>query len=106
MAMSLSPTLILADEPTSALDVTVEAGVVRDLLALKDKTAVVIVTHNMAVASKIADYIGVMKGGEFVEFGLRDEIIFAPKEDYIKKLLLSVPQIRAEIGAEMGGRQL
>lgn len=97
MAMTMNPKLLLADEPTSALDVTIQAQVVQEMLDLRDArgTAIIIVTHNMGVASRMSDYIAVMKNGELMEFGKRDEVIDRPKNDYTKKLLSVVPELEA-----------
>ena len=80
MAMTSTPTILLADEPTSALDVTIQAQVVHQMKELRSQygTAIMMVTHNMGVASYISDKIGVMKEGKLVEWGSRDEIIFHP----------------------------
>lgn len=96
MAMSMEPKLLLADEPTSALDVTVQAQVVQEMMTLRDElgTSVIIVTHNMGVASRMADYIAVMCEGELMEFGTRDQVIGAPKSDYTKTLLSVVPELK------------
>ncbi len=98
MAMSLHPKLLLADEPTSALDVTVQAQVVQQMLDMRDETgaAVVIVTHNMGVASRMADYIAVMQHGRLKEFGTREQVILHPQDDYTKKLLAVVPELRGD----------
>ena len=58
------------------------------------ETAIILVTHNMGVASYISDKIGVMCKGELVEFGKRDDVIFHPKHEYTKKLLAAVPSWR------------
>lgn len=96
MAMSMEPKLLLADEPTSALDVTVQAQVVQEMMTLRDElgTSIIIVTHNMGVASRMADYIAVMCEGELMEFGTRDQVIEAPKSDYTKMLLSVVPELK------------
>ena len=98
MAMSMHPKLLLADEPTSALDVTVQAQVVKQMMDLRDTTgmAIVIVTHNMGVASKMADYIAVMQNGELKEFGTREQVIYHPENDYTKTLLTVVPKLQGE----------
>ncbi|QOX64449.1 ABC transporter ATP-binding protein [Anoxybacterium hadale] len=96
MAMSMEPKLLLADEPTSALDVTVQAQVVHEMMTLRDElgTSIIIVTHNMGVASRMADYIAVMCEGELMEFGTRDQVIETPKSDYTKTLLSVVPELK------------
>ncbi len=95
MAMTMRPKLLLADEPTSALDVTVQAQVVQEMLDLRDTmgTAIVIVTHNMGVASRMADAIAVMQHGNLVEFGSREAVIEHPRNEYTKHLLSVVPEL-------------
>lgn len=99
MAMTAQPTLLLADEPTSALDVTVQSQVVEQIKELKEKfdTTIIMVTHNMGVASYLADKIGVMKNGKMVEYGTRDEVIFHPQTEYTKILLDAVPKLTDEV---------
>ena len=99
MAVSLESELLLADEPTSALDVTIQAQVVRLLIDMRDRfgSTVIIVTHNIGVASYMADYIAVMHEGRLVEMGTRDEIIEAPKEAYTKMLISSVPDMEITV---------
>ena len=95
MAISMKPRLLLADEPTSALDVTIQAQVVKEMIELckSTGTTIVIVTHNMGVASAMADYIAVMQKGVLKEFGTRDQIIENPQNDYTKNLLSVVPEL-------------
>ena len=95
MGMTAHPKLLLADEPTSALDVTIQAQVVHELRQLRDQygVTIILVTHNMGVASYLSDRIGVMRQSRMVEFGPRDEIIFRPKEQYTKDLLAAVPKL-------------
>lgn len=95
MAMTFDPKLLLADEPTSALDVTTQAQIVRQIADVRDKynTAVIIVTHNLGVASYMSDKIMVMKDGEPVESGPREQVIYSPRHEYTKQLLAAVPEI-------------
>ena len=95
MGMTARPRLLLADEPTSALDVTIQAQVVRQMRQLRDEygATIILVTHNMGVASYLSDRIGVMCRSRMVEFGARDEIIFHPKEQYTRDLLDAVPKL-------------
>ena len=95
MGMTAQPKLLLADEPTSALDVTIQAQVVHEMKELRDRygTTIILVTHNMGVASYLSDRIGVMCRSRMVEFGSRDEIIYHPKEQYTKDLLEAVPKL-------------
>lgn len=95
MGMTTRPKLLLADEPTSALDVTIQAQVVHELKRLREQygASIILVTHNMGVASYLSDKIGVMKDSRMVEFGSRDEIILHPKEQYTRDLLEAVPKL-------------
>lgn len=95
MGMTAQPRLLLADEPTSALDVTIQAQVVRQMKQLRDTygTTIILVTHNMGVASYLSDRIGVMCRSRMVEFGTRDEIIYHPQQQYTRDLLNAVPKL-------------
>ena len=95
MGMTARPKLLLADEPTSALDVTIQAQVVHQLRQLREQygTTIILVTHNMGVASYLSDRIGVMRESKLVELGSRDEIIYHPKEPYTRALLEAVPKL-------------
>ncbi len=96
MAMILKPELLFADEPTSALDVTVQAQVVEELLALREAfgTAIVIVSHNIAVIERMADTIAVMHQGNLIEYGPVKEVIGDPKEEYTRQLLGAVLRLQ------------
>ena len=95
MALTFKPQLLLADEPTSALDVTTQAQIVQELMQVVHEagSAMIIVTHNIGVASYMADKLMVMAGGKVVEYGSTAQVIEAPKADYTKTLLASVPEI-------------
>ena len=95
MAMFFRPQLLLADEPTSALDVTTQAQVVKELMKIcrEDGTAIILVTHNLGVATYMSDKIMVMQNGHVVEEGTSEAIIETPQANYTKELLHSVPQI-------------
>lgn len=94
LAIMNQPSLLLADEPTSALDVASQDMTIKTLLALRKKTdlSILLVTHNMEVARRLADEIGVMYQGRIIESGLPEEIWNDPKEDYTKKLIAAIPQ--------------
>ncbi len=95
MAMACEPRLLIADEPTTALDVTIQA----EILALMDRlkretgTAVMFITHDMAVVAQMADRVVVMFRGNKVEEGTVEEIFENPKHDYTKALLAAVPKL-------------
>tara|TARA_B100001093_G_C26822653_1_gene1012574 strand:+ start:127 stop:1971 length:1845 start_codon:yes stop_codon:yes gene_type:complete len=101
MALACKPRLLIADEPTTALDVTIQA----EILALMDRlkretgTAVMFITHDMAVVAQMADRVVVMFRGEKVEEGTVQEIFENPKHPYTKALLAAVPKL-----GEMSGK--
>lgn len=99
LSIMLEPKILLADEPTSALDVTVQAQVVKELLKLRQKlnTSIILVTHNIGVASYMSDNIGVMYGGRIIEYGESEELINNPKHPYTKMLINAVPVINGNI---------
>ena len=92
-SLALRPTLLVADEPTSALDVSVQATVLDLFRELQADMgfACLFVTHDLAVVDALADRICVMKDGNIVEQGNRDDILRSPKEAYTKRLLAAVP---------------
>ena len=92
-ALALSPKLLVADEPTSALDVSVQARVLDLLMEIQKEQqfATLFISHDLAVVDLLSDRIAVMKLGEIVEQGSRDEILRNPKADYTKKLIAAVP---------------
>jgi len=96
MAMLLEPELLFADEPTSALDVTVQAQVVREMMAMREAfgTGIVVVTHNIGVVSFMADTVAVMCKGKLVEYGKAREVIDHPQQDYTRQLIAAMPRIK------------
>jgi len=94
-AMLLQPKLILADEPTSALDALTQVRVAKELMAFRRRTgvAMLLVTHHMGLAYYMADRILVLRRGETVEQGAREEIFRHPKEAYTKELIAAVPRL-------------
>ena len=88
-AMILDPKLILADEPTSALDVLTQSGVVKELLRIRADygVSIVMVTHQLGIARRMADKVLIMRRGLPVEFGTKEEIFTAPKENYTRQLI-------------------
>ena len=98
LAMVLEPQLLLADEPTSALDVTTQAQIVQQMLELKRDhgTAILLVTHNLAVAAYLADRLLVLQNGRVVDRGDREEILRHAAAPYTRELLEAVPDLRRE----------
>ena len=95
MALSCSPSLLIADEPTTALDVTIQAQILRQLRELRDATgaAIVIVTHDLGVVADIADRVLVMYAGRVVEQGTLDELFYDPRHPYTWGLLGSIARL-------------
>lgn len=93
MAMLLAPEIILADEPTSALDVYTQQQVLQAMERLRRQrqTAMVIVTHDMAVVKAVAQTVVVLQGGHVVEQGPAAQILQAPQHGYTQALLQATP---------------
>jgi len=79
-ALAARPEVLLLDEPCSALDPKSTATIEELILKLRDEVAIVIVTHNMQQAFRIADHVGFMYLGELVEYGAADRVFGAPRE--------------------------
>ena len=103
MALACKPRLLIADEPTTALDVTIQA----EILALMDRlkretgTAVMFITHDMAVVAQMADRVVVMFRGKKVEEGPVADIFSNPQHDYTKALLAAVPKLGEMTGTDL-----
>lgn len=98
MALLLEPKFVIADEPTTALDVLIQAQIINLLKKLKKEgTSIMLITHDLAVLSEIADKIGIMYGGHMVEFGSSYEIYKNPKHPYTQGLLESIPTLKGNI---------
>ena len=95
IALVHGPKLLIADEPTTALDVTTQSEILKLLLELKEsmKMSVLFITHDFGIINEVADKICVMKDGEIVEEGKRQEILTLPKHHYTQRLLGAVPKI-------------
>ncbi|WP_051638761.1 ATP-binding cassette domain-containing protein [Butyrivibrio sp. NC2002] len=94
--MLLEPGILLCDEVTSALDVKTAGIVVEQLLEINRlrKTTILMVTHHLGIASKMADYIGIMKSGKMLEYGPAKEILDNPQNEYTKNLLKALPRLK------------
>jgi peptide/nickel transport system ATP-binding protein len=106
MALVLEPALLIADEPTTALDVTTQAQILKLIQDLQARhgTGVLFITHDFGVVAEIAHRVAVLRLGELVEFGAKDEVLKRPRHDYTKMLISSVPTLKphartAEAGA-------
>jgi peptide/nickel transport system ATP-binding protein len=96
MALINRPRLLIADEPTTALDVTVQAQILALLKHLRAEhgLSMLFISHDLAVVGQIADRILVMRHGRIVEHGTSHQVLTAPRHDYTRQLLASVPSMR------------
>ncbi|MCT9935296.1 ABC transporter ATP-binding protein [Planotetraspora sp. A-T 1434] len=93
-AIAARPSLLVADEPTTALDVTVQAQVLDLLKGMKDAgTAVLLISHDLAVVARLADHIAILYGGMVVERGPAAALLAAPAHPYAVDLLAAVPSL-------------
>jgi peptide/nickel transport system ATP-binding protein len=100
MAIINDPEIIIADEPTTALDVTVQAQILDTLLEVKETVgaAIILITHDLGVVAGVADRVGVMYAGRFVEDGTADAVFHRPRMPYTAGLLGSVPSLTSDTG--------
>ena len=97
IALACGPRLLIADEPTTALDVTVQAGILRllDRLRRERELSVVLITHDLAVMSSIADSVSIFYAGRVVESGPREGLLQHPRHPYTRALLDALPHPEA-----------
>jgi len=98
----LNPQMVIADEPTSALDVTTQKVVIRLIFDLLEKgifSTMIFITHELPLLRHVADNIGIMYAGQFVEYGTTEQIVFDPRHPYTKALM------GAMLSAEPGQKQ-
>jgi oligopeptide/dipeptide ABC transporter ATP-binding protein len=98
IALACEPQVLLADEPTTALDVTIQAQILDLLNKINQErgTAIVLVTHNLAVVAEFCQHIIVMYAGQLMEQGHIDQVIEDPMHPYTRGLLCCLPRIRAQ----------
>lgn len=93
IALAPMPELLIADEPTTALDVTIQAQIVNLLLSLREKLnmSLILITHDLGVASQMCDRIGVMYAGHIMEIARADDLMWDTYHPYTQGLLNSLP---------------
>lgn len=98
ISLATSPSLIIADEPTTALDVTVQAQIIRRLTELvrEKNTSLILISHDLALVSEVADKIIVMYCGKVVESGTIEDIVEHPAHPYSLGLLNSIPRLSGD----------
>jgi oligopeptide/dipeptide ABC transporter ATP-binding protein len=94
MALSCNPDILIADEPTTALDVTIQAQILELIksLAARERTAVIMITHDLGVVAGMCESVCVMYAGRIVEKALVDDLFYDPKHPYTRGLLDSIPR--------------
>jgi oligopeptide/dipeptide ABC transporter ATP-binding protein len=104
LAMSLVtlPELVILDEPTSALDVLTQANIMNLMKYVKGhmETSFILITHDIATSSELADSVAVMYAGQIVEISDAYQFFTRPLHPYSRKLMASVPRLRAEVEPE------
>lgn len=98
MALSCSPSLLIADEPTTALDVTVQAQILELLRQLQKDfgTAIILITHDLGVVAETADDVLLMYAGKAVEYGSVRDVLAKPQHPYGWGLLTSIPRLTGD----------
>ncbi len=96
MALVTEPELVIMDEPTSALDVLTQAGIMNVLKRIKRElgTSFMLITHDVATSSEIADRVALMYAGQLVEISAAKQFFDAPAHPYSRLLIASVPRLR------------
>jgi len=97
MALITEPDLVIMDEPTSALDVITQASIMNVLKQIKAElgTAFVLITHDVATSSELADRVALMYAGRIVEIAAAETFFSAPAHPYAEMLMASVPRLHA-----------
>ena len=100
LALCAEPRLVVADEPTTALDVSIQAQVLQLLrqLCREQRTAMLLVTHDMGVIAETADRVAVMYAGRIVEIGAVEDVIRSPVHPYTRGLMGAIPTLDESLG--------
>ena len=98
MALACRPRLIIADEPTTALDVIVQDQILQEIKNLQEKFGIsmIFISHDISIVAEVCHDIGIMYGGQLVEYGSREEVFDTPVHPYTQALLASYPTLTIE----------
>ncbi len=107
-AIACKPALVIADEPTSALDASLQSEILTLLSDLKREMnlSLLLISHDLAMVSQIADRVAVMQNGKIVEQNSTEELFTQPQHFYTKKLLNAIPKIDFEMPRNTNTKQL
>ena len=97
-ALIMKPSMVILDEPTSALDIMTQANIINELkhLRAQEKVSYLFITHDLALASELADQVAIMYAGKLAEIGSSEKIYRDPRHPYTQLLLSSVPKLRSD----------
>ncbi|MFE0751033.1 dipeptide ABC transporter ATP-binding protein [Gordonia sp. NPDC058843] len=106
-AIAQDPKLLIADEPTTALDATVQAQILDVLAEAKTRgNGIILISHDLAVVSRLADRVAVMRDGEIVEYGNAREVLSDPQHEYTRGLIDAIPSRASKGTLLVSGEQL
>jgi peptide/nickel transport system ATP-binding protein len=96
MSLALNPRLLIADEPTTALDVIVQAGIIKLLMSIRSElgTAIILISHDLALVAQMSDKTAIMYAGKFVEYGSSEDVYISPLHPYTFGLVGAFADIR------------
>jgi oligopeptide/dipeptide ABC transporter ATP-binding protein len=102
MSLVTLPELVILDEPTSALDVLTQANIMNLMKRVKSQmeTSFILITHDIATSSELADSVAVMYAGQIVEVSDARQFFSQPLHPYSRKLMASVPRLKADVEPE------
>ncbi|MBW1800791.1 MAG: ABC transporter ATP-binding protein [Deltaproteobacteria bacterium] len=98
LALSCGPLMLIADEPTTALDVTTQAQIL-DLIKKimqEEQTALLMISHDLGVIREVCERVCVMYGGQILEEGMVNDVLYSPKHPYTRGLIRCIPSIRKQ----------
>jgi oligopeptide transport system ATP-binding protein len=103
MALACQPRILIADEPTTALDVTIQAQILRLIGDLKrqNRTAVILITHDLGIVAEMAERVLVMYAGRIIESGPVRDIYYSPHHPYTRGLLQSIPRLTSNRSSKL-----
>lgn len=93
LALAAQPQILIADEPTTALDVTVQAQILELMRTIQHNKSIILITHDLSVVAGFCDRVLVMYAGEIIEDASVENLFYAPRHPYTRRLLESIPRL-------------